>query len=167
MNWPEIKKKWPKCIESPGLGSIYIPTCYYYWHYFISKSLFPLIFRALLRSVAMLRQDIPELRQKYKNGEMLCTLQWSLLGRPRGLGTLTRQRVSLKLTSWNFGVFITRIFLPYPRISLVYGSTCSPLVLSYYKCPFRLNSDIVKPLPVFHCPRKTLKPTTWNSVGIQ
>ena len=32
-------KKQPKCIKSPGLGSIYIPTCYYYWHYFISKSL--------------------------------------------------------------------------------------------------------------------------------
>jgi hypothetical protein len=47
--------------------------------------------------------------------------------------------------SWNFGILITRIVLPYPRVSLVYGSTCSLLVLSYYKCLLRLNSDIAKP----------------------
>jgi hypothetical protein len=35
-------------------------------------------------------------------------------------------------TSWNPGILITLI--PYPRISLVYGSTCSLSVLFYYKC---------------------------------
>jgi hypothetical protein len=74
-----------------------------------------------------------------------------------------RQRVSRKLTSWNFGILITRIFLPYPCVSLVYGSMCSLLVLSYYKCLFRLNSDIAKPSPVFQCPRKSLKPTNLES----
>jgi hypothetical protein len=89
---------------------------------------------------------------------VLHTLQWILLGRPRGLGALTRQSVSRKLTSWNFGVLMTHILIPYPRISLVYGSMCSLLVLSYYKCLLRLNSDIAKPSPVFKCPRKCLKP---------
>jgi hypothetical protein len=42
---------------------------------------------------------------------------------------------------------------------LVYGSPCSLLVLSYYKCLLRLNSDIAKPSPEFQRPRKTLKPT--------
>ena len=42
----------------------------------------------------------------------------------------------------NFGILITRILIPYPRVSLVYGFMCSLLVLSYYKCLIRLNSDI-------------------------
>ena len=42
---------------------------------FLVIIVFPFIFRVLLRSVAMTRQDILELRQKYKNGGMLCTLQ--------------------------------------------------------------------------------------------
>ena len=71
-------------------------------------------------------------------------------------------RVSRKLTSWNFGVLITCILIPYPRVSLVYGSMCSLLVLFYYKCLLRLNSDIAKPLPVFQRPRKSLKPTNWE-----
>jgi hypothetical protein len=64
-------------------------------------------------------------------------------------------------------LWLTRILIPYPRFSLVYGSTCSLLVLFYYKRLLRLNSDRAKPLPVFQCPRKSLKPITWNSVGIQ
>jgi hypothetical protein len=59
------------------------------------------------------------------------------------------------------------ILIPYPHVSLVYGSTCSLLVLSFYKCLLRLNSDIAKPLPVLQYPRKFLKLTNWNSVGIQ
>jgi hypothetical protein len=56
-------------------------------------------------------------------------------------------------------VLITCIFLPYPCVSLVYGSMCSLLVLSYYKCLLKLNSDITKPSPMFQRPRKTLKLT--------
>ena len=60
---------------------------------------------------------------------------------------------------------LTHILIPYSRVSLVYGSTCSLLVLSYYKCLLRLNSDIAKPSPVFQCPRKSLSwPWAWNSV---
>jgi hypothetical protein len=50
---------------------------------------------------------------------------------------------------------LTCILIPYPRVSLVYGSTCSLLVLFYYKCLLRLNSDIVKPptsVPMFQKP---------------
>jgi hypothetical protein len=90
---------------------------------------------------------------------LLHTLQCSLLDRLRSLEALMRQRVSEKLTSWNLGVLITRILIPYPCVSLVYGSTCSLLVLFYYKCLLRLNSDIAKPSPVFQCPRKSLKST--------
>jgi hypothetical protein len=56
-------------------------------------------------------------------------------------------------------ILITHILIPYPCISLVYGSTCSLLVLFHYKCLLRLNSDIAKPLPVFQHPRKSLKLT--------
>jgi hypothetical protein len=60
---------------------------------------------------------------------------------------------------------LTRILIPYSRVSLVYGSTCSLLVLFYYKCLLRLNSDIAKPSPVFQCPRKSLSwQWAWNSV---
>jgi hypothetical protein len=90
---------------------------------------------------------------------LIRTLQWSLPGRPRGLEALMRQRVSEKLTSWNLGILITCILIPYPWVSLVYGSTCSLLVLFYYKCLLRLNSDIAKPSPVFQHPKKSLKPT--------
>ena len=69
---------------------------------------------------------------------------------------LTRQRVSQKLTSWSLAFSLTHILIPYSCISLVYGSTCSLLVVSYYKCLLRLNSDIAKPSPVFQHPRKSL-----------
>jgi hypothetical protein len=60
---------------------------------------------------------------------------------------------------------LTHILIPYSRVSLVYGSTCSLLVLSYYKCLLRLNSDIAKLSPVFQRPRKSLGlPWAWNSV---
>jgi hypothetical protein len=79
---------------------------------------------------------------------------------------LSRQRVSRKLTSWSLAFSLTHfLFIPYSRVSLVYGSTCSLLVLSYYKCLLRLNSDIAKPSPVFQRPRKSLsRPWAWNSV---
>ena len=77
----------------------------------------------------------------------------------------TRQRVSRKLTSWSLAFSLTHILIPYSRVSLVYGSTCSLLVLSYYKCLSRLNSDIAKPSPVFQLPRKSFsRPWAWNSV---
>lgn len=50
---------------------------------------------------------------------------------------------------------LSHILIPYSRVSLVYGSTCSLLVLSY-KCLLRMNSDIAKPLPVFQRLRKSL-----------
>ena len=60
---------------------------------------------------------------------------------------------------------LTHILIPYSRVNLVYGSTCSLLVLSYYKCLLRLNSDIAKPSSVFQSPRKSLSWTwAWNSV---
>ena len=58
---------------------------------------------------------------------------------------LTRQRVSRKLTSWSLAFSLTHTLIFHSRVSLVYGSTCSLLVLSYYKCLLRLNSDIAKP----------------------
>jgi hypothetical protein len=39
---------------------------------------------------------------------------------------------------------LTCILIPYSRVSLGYGSTCSLLVLSYYKCLLILNSDIAR-----------------------
>jgi hypothetical protein len=47
---------------------------------------------------------------------VLHTLQWSLLGSPRGLGALTRQSVLQKLTSWNFGVLIPIYSYPIPKL---------------------------------------------------
>ena len=78
---------------------------------------------------------------------------------------LTRQRVSRKLTSWSLVFSLTHTLIFHSRVSLVYGSTCSLLVLSYYKCLLRLNSDIAKPSPVFQRPRKSLSRSwAWNSV---
>jgi hypothetical protein len=62
---------------------------------------------------------------------VLRTLQWSLLGRLIGLEALTRQRVSRKLNLLEPGILITHILITYPRVSLVYGFTCSLLVLFY------------------------------------
>jgi hypothetical protein len=76
----------------------------------------------------------------------------------------THEAKSFKETHF-LELLITRILTPYPRVSLVYGSTCSLLVLSYYKCLLRLNSDIAKSSSVFQRLRKYLQ--TWNSVGIQ
>ena len=92
-------------------------------------------------------------------GPLLRTLQWSLLDSWEAWKHSRGKEFQGNSTSWNLGILITRILIPYPRISLVYGSTCSLLVLSYYKCLLRLNSDIAKPSPVFQCPRKSLKLT--------
>ena len=68
---------------------------------------------------------------------------------------LTRQRVSRKLTSWSLAFSLTHMLIPYTRVSLVYGPTCSLLVFSY-KCLLILNSDIAKPSPLSQHPRKSL-----------
>ena len=49
---------------------------------------------------------------------------------------------------------LTHTLIFHSHVSLVYGSTCSLLVLSYYKCLLRLNSDIAKAsVPtVLECP---------------
>jgi hypothetical protein len=49
-------------------------------------------------------------------------------------GSTRRQGVSRKLNLLEPGILITCILIPYPHVSLVYGSTCSLLVLFYYKC---------------------------------
>ena len=54
------------------------------------------------------------------------------------------KRVSRKLSSWSLAFSLTHTLIFHSRVSLVYGSTCSLLVLSYYKCLLRLNSDIAK-----------------------
>ena len=81
--------------------------------------------------------------------------QVSLTGR-EAWKPLTRQRVSRKLTSWSLAFSLTHTFIFHSCVSLVYGSTCSLLVLFYYKCLLRLNSDIAKPSPVFQRPRMSL-----------
>ena len=58
--------------------------------------------------------------------------------------SLMRQRASRKLSSWSLAFPLTHTLIFHSRVSLVYGSTCSLLVLSYYKCLLRLNSDIAK-----------------------
>jgi hypothetical protein len=78
-----------------------------------------------------------------------------MLDRSRSLETLTRQRVSEKVTSWNLGVLINLIHITYPHVSLVYGSICSLLLLFYYKCLLRLNSETAKPSPVFEYPENS------------
>jgi hypothetical protein len=70
---------------------------------------------------------------------------------------LTRQRVSGKLTSWSLVSSLTHTLIFYSPVSLVYGSTCSLLVLFYSKCLLRLNSDIAKPSPVFQHSYKVLE----------
>ena len=121
---------------------------------------FPLIFRVLLRSVATMRQNILELQQKYKN-ERECYAHSSevcLAGQEAWKHSRGKEFHG-NSPPGALAFSLTRILIPYSRVSLVYGSTCSLLVLFYYKCLLRLNSDIAKPSPVFQCPRKTLKPT--------
>ena len=65
----------------------------------------------------------------YCQGALLHTLQWSLFGRARGLEALTRQGVSRKLNLLEPDILITHILIPYPWVSLVYGSMCSLLAL--------------------------------------
>ena len=58
--------------------------------------------------------------------------------------SLMRQRASRKLSSWSLAFPLTHTLIFHSRVSLVYGSTCSLSVFSYYKCLLRLNSDIAK-----------------------
>ena len=57
---------------------------------------------------------------------------------------LTRQKSFTETHSWSLAFSLTHTLIFHSRVSLVYGSTCSLLVLSYYKCLLRLNSDIAK-----------------------
>ena len=75
---------------------------------------------------------------------------------------LMKQKSFTETRSWSLAFSLTHTFIFYSQVSLVYGSTCSLLVLSYYKCLLRLNS---KSSPVFQLPRKSLSwPWAWNSV---
>ena len=71
-----------------------------------------------------------------------------------------RQKSFTEIHSWSLVFSLTHTLIFHSRISLVYGSTCSLLVLSYYKCLLRLNSDIAK---AFHqcsnSPRTSLSKT--------
>ena len=58
--------------------------------------------------------------------------------------SLMRQRASRKLSSWSLAFPLTHTLIFHSRVSLVYGSTCSLSVFSYYKCLLCLNSDIAK-----------------------
>jgi hypothetical protein len=55
--------------------------------------------------------------------------------------------VSRKLSSWSLAFSLTHTLIFHSRVSLVYESTCSLLVLPYYKCLLKLNSDIAKASP--------------------
>ena len=80
--------------------------------------------------------------------------------------SLMRQRVSRKLSSWSLAFSLTHTLIFHSRVSLVYGSTCSLLVLSYYKCLLRLNSDIAKAFASVPTvlERPWARPWAWNSV---
>ena len=76
-----------------------------------------------------------------------------------------KEKSFTEIPSWSLAFPLNHKLIFHSRVSLVYGSMCSLLVLSYYKCLLRLNSDIAKPSPVFQCPRKSLsRPWAWNSV---
>ena len=57
---------------------------------------------------------------------------------------LTRQKSFMETHSWSLAFSLTHTLIFYSHASLVYGSMCSLLVLFYYKCLLRLNSDIAK-----------------------
>jgi hypothetical protein len=71
-------------------------------------------------------------------------LQSSQLDKTRGLKATLRQKSFIETRSWSLAFSLTHTLIFHSRVSLVYGSTCSLLVLSYYKCLLRLNSDIAK-----------------------
>ena len=57
---------------------------------------------------------------------------------------LMRQKSFTETRSWSLAFSLTHTLIFHSHVSLEYGSMCSPLVLSYYKCLLRLNSDIAK-----------------------
>jgi hypothetical protein len=87
-----------------------------------------------------------ESRQKVK---WCYALRSSQLDKPRGLEATHEAESFTETHSWSLAFSLTHILIFHSRVSLVYGSMCSLLVLSYYKCLLRLNSDIAKPSPVF------------------
>jgi hypothetical protein len=105
--------------------------------------------------------------QKENHPESWChALRSSQLDRLR-LGSYSRgKRVSQKLTNCSLASSLTHTLIFHSRFSLVYGSTCSLLVLSYYKCLLRLNSDIVKAFASVPTvlERPWARPWAWNSV---
>ena len=78
---------------------------------------------------------------------------------------LMRQKSFTETRSWSLVFSLTHTLIFHSCISLVYGSTCSLLVLSY-KCLLRLNSDIVKAFrQCSNSPSSSLaRPWVWNSV---
>ena len=81
--------------------------------------------------------------------------------------SLMRQRASRKLSSWSLAFSLTHTLIFHSRVSLVYGSTCSLSVFSYYKCLLRLNSDIAKAFcQCSNSPSPWARPWAWNSVRI-
>jgi hypothetical protein len=77
---------------------------------------------------------------------------------------LTNQNSFTETHSWSLVFSLTHTLIFHSHISLVYGSTCSLLVLSYYKCLLRLNSDIAKASVPTVLERPWARPWAWNSV---
>jgi hypothetical protein len=78
--------------------------------------------------------------------------------------SLTRQKSFTETRSWSLAFSLTHTLIFHSCISLVYGSTCSPLVLPYYKCLLILNSDIAKASVPTVLERPWARPWAWNSV---
>ena len=84
--------------------------------------------------------------------QMSWEIAWSMLPRypvesawqAEAWKLLMRQKSFTETHSWSLAFSLTHTLIFHSRVSLVYGSTCSLLVLSYYKCLLRLNSDIAK-----------------------
>jgi hypothetical protein len=72
---------------------------------------FPLIFRVLLRSVAMMRQNILELwlKNKIRGGNATHTPVVTQVTGLRNLDAVPRQKVHGNLVSWNLGIPIVRM----------------------------------------------------------
>ena len=66
-----------------------------------------------------------------------------LLDRLNSLGATREEEFHGNSPPGALAFSFTHILIPYSRVSLVYG-TKSSLLIFYYKCLLRLNSDIVK-----------------------
>jgi hypothetical protein len=75
-----------------------------------------------------------------------------------------RQKSFTETGSWSLAFSLTHTLIFHSHVSLVHGSTCSLLVLSYYKCLLRLNSDIAKASVPTVLDRPWARPWAWNWV---